>query len=407
MTRRLAGPWHSCCITWSRSAGRQLGLARAGQLLANALLHLAYPRLRGLRLRLAEALLAVLALSILTSCKKVGEVLSQLPLVVPDAASWTETAGAKVIEATITQAGGALASGLAVRCEVSFALPPGHPQTVRSLPAARLDGNRFRCDIGASARAPIRNNHLLIYEWFVEGLGANGQMAILGRSGLLRHQVGCDQQTASAFLRNMQGTVVSAFGGTQSLSQIQQKGYAPTHFTHQPFPLPPLLVQRVFKGMGVAFARRDDLPAASGLDDGSAPRVDSPNLLLFVPARTVPGHDSLAAHGTSYSLIGWAYTATLTRSPIDQPPQLGCIPLHEWFMHEAGVHTKDGGFAPRAGATVPGARHDRLWDLHVWFDASGTPRLGMFNFPDASSGAVPGGYEAPVGSFFYPSFHSP
>ena len=313
-----------------------------------------------------------------------------------------------MVVAKITQAAGALASGLSVRCEVGFAMPPGQQQTVGSLPAEQLDGNRFRCDIGTSARAAIRNNHVLVYEWLVEGVGANGQMAILGRSGLLRYQVGCDQQASAAFLRNMQATVESAFGGTKkSMNQIRQMGYVPTHFTRQPLPLPPLVVQKVFKGMGVAFARPDDLPATGGLGDGSAPRVDRPNLLLFAPDSTVSGRDDLARPGARYSLIGWGYTANLARSPIHQPPQLGCVPLHEWFIHEAGVHTEDGGFAPLADATVLGARHDKLWDIHFWRDASGTPRLGILNFPNASGGAEPPGYEAPTGSFYYPGFSSP
>lgn len=343
--------------------------------------------------------------------------IAQLPLITPVTPVWIETSPntLKVLDATITQNNGPPDPALRVTCDFNFAAPPGQLAPSRTIVATPITDTLFRCTLPAATQAAVRNNHVLVFEWIVEG-ASNGQLVPVARSGVQRFQVGCDGPAAVASLTGVQGSVLSRFGAQMTFAQIAAAGYLPTHSTLLPTitqtPLgsvsgPPfVLVQKVFDGMGVAFARAIDVPGATGFVPSGPLTVASPNLLLFVPSATVPGDATLAAPNATFRLIGWAYAANLASFPLPNPPGFGCFPLHEWFLHEAGVHTLDGGFTPNASVGTLGAGHARLWDLHVWVGAAGVPGLGILNVNGAGT-PTPSGFIAPAGSFFHPPFAQP
>jgi len=121
-----------------------------------------------------------------------------------------------------------------------------------------------------------------------------------------------------------------------------------------------------------------------------------------------------------YTLVGWAYLVEYDPSHPEPPAQTQpgfakCIPKQDWLIHEAGFHLFDGGFQPTPGVAPPGPAlpptaflwHPRLWDLHVWVNLCGSPRVGYLDqLPDGRlvSGA---GHSAPTGSYFYPPITDP
>lgn len=336
-------------------------------------------------------------------------VVSQLPVIRVFPPTWDADDSPKVISAVITQNNGPLSPQLRVRCDFAFATPPNQVPTWRSVDAEALAGNVWNCTLPDGLA--VRNNHVLLFEWLVESTDQQGQPLAVARSDVREFHVGCADP--AGFLRQEQLAVLQRFGGLTTLDRIITQGFVPTHTTTLPADIggisvsTPIPVNKVFRGMGVAFARAQDILAAGNFVPSGTPQPGSPNLLLFLPSATVDGRPDLDAPGATYQLIGWAYAANLTSFP-DGPPSVGCFPLHEWFFHEEGIHTLDGGFSPGAGSAL-GAPHARLWDLHVWADSdSGIPELGIFNVTGAGGATTPAsGYEAPAGSFFYPEFAQP
>ena len=148
-------------------------------------------------------------------------------------------------------------------------------------------------------------------------------------------------------------------------------------------------------------------------DDSQAGR---PDYALFYAARPASVADSTnaALPKNPYTLVGWAYLDLFDYAQPNPPQQtaLGfgrCIPKQAWLIHEAGWHLQDGGFLPTAGAPFPPfvppnalLWHPRAWDLHVWINLCGFPRIGFMN--QLSDGRLVSGtgYAAPTGTFFYP-----
>jgi hypothetical protein len=233
-------------------------------------------------------------------------------------------------------------------------------------------------------------------------VSSQGQANPVARSGVKTFHVGCADP--SRFLRDDQAAVLGSFGALSTTAQILLAGYLPTHPTvHDLAP-----VNKVFKGMGVAFARAQDLAAAGNFVPSGLPQSGQPNLLLFLPSATVAGRPDLSHPAATYALIGWAYAVNLTTAPGPFPPNVGCFPLHEWFFHEAGVHTLDGGFSLGVASAL-GVPHERLWDLHLWArSGSGIPELAILNVTGAGGATTPSvGFEAPEGSFFHPPIPLP
>jgi len=130
-----------------------------------------------------------------------------------------------------------------------------------------------------------------------------------------------------------------------------------------------------------------------------------PDLLMYEPERPDGLSDQQWQEAISddvpearYQLIGWAFGAVFDPQ---QRPRISCIPSHEWFIHEAGYHLRDGTMELTApNEQFPGEKgvpalnvaasaiatdasqillgthpqpnkqkmlwHPRIWDLHVW-----------------------------------------
>jgi len=338
------------------------------------------------------------------------DLVAQLPVITSVPPNFDAATPQKILAATITQNNGQLNPSLRVGCQVFFASPPQQLPTVRFVPAQQLAGNVYNCVLPASL--PIRKNHVLMFEWLVESINQQGQATPVARSGVKQFHVGCPSPTQ--FLRNDQAAVLGRFAGVLTSDQILGLGYVPTHPAVDTIAVnvggvtvPTLFTgNKVFRGMGVAFARSTDILAAGNFVPSGLPVSGQPNLLLMQPSTTVPGRPDLAPLGATFTLLGWAYAVNLSTVPGPFPPDVGCFPLHEWFFHEAGVHTLDGGFSLSLAA--PGVGHARLWDIHVWSRASGLPALGILNVTGAGGATTPGaGFDTPDGSFFHPNIPLP
>ncbi len=137
-------------------------------------------------------------------------------------------------------------------------------------------------------------------------------------------------------------------------------------------------------------------------------RIDAPPplppLLLDAPSEASSPEDWLDVDGEDgpYRLAGWGYFATYV--PGSEPPARRCIEPHEWFVHEAGWHTTDGGMILTPGAEREPPRptgvgvffwHPQTWDIHFWAGEDGVPTIAFDN-PRAREGGV----RLPEGSFF-------
>jgi hypothetical protein len=350
-------------------------------------------------------LVATLACTFAAGC----DFVSQFPVIETFPPAFGPGDDRKVFSAVITQNGEAIDPSLRVRCEVSFAVPRTQIATVQSIDAERQAGTVFSCALPDGTA--VRNNNVMQFEWIAESIN-DGEAVPVAKSGVKTFQIGCDDP--AGFLRADQASVMERFGALTTLAAIGVAGFLPTHPTTVSVsvggvPSPQLPTNKVFKGMGAAFARAVDVPAAGGFVPLGAPASGDPNLLLFRPSATVEGRPDLADPFATYALIGWAYAATVGGDfPADTPPGAGCFPLHEWFFHEEGHHTMDGGFTPGPQFSAIGVYHPRVWDMHVWADASGVPRLGILNVTGAGGATTPGdGFEASADSFFYPAFTDP
>jgi hypothetical protein len=331
-------------------------------------------------------------------CEPACEVVSQFPVITAVRPNWNANTQTKVLAATIVQNNGPLNESLVVRCDVFRRPPRTQAPTVIPIPAERLAGNTFNCTLPDDLSDSIRNNDVVVFEWIVESMNAQGDPVPVARSPVAEFHVGCEDP--AQFLRNDQQMVVNSFGALTTAVELAAAGYVPTHPTVTFVNAVPFPVNKVFRGMGAAFARAQDILSAGNFVPSGLPQSGRPNLLLLLPSMTVAGSPDLSDPAATYSLIGWAYAVNLTTSDEDTPPDAGCFPRHEWFFHEEGHHTADGGFSPGLGSAL-GPPHARLWDIHVWRRPDGLPALGILNI--AGGVTTPAaGYQGPANSFFYP-----
>ena len=245
----------------------------------------------------------------------------------------------------------------------------------------------------------------------------------LGLAACNGSQPGCDALATGLEMAAAQETIIARYG---QINDARNAGFAPSH------------LYVTFAGMGMAVARviriqqgafPEMLPEATSVED--------PNLLFYMPTGTPatvglfnqPGSFSDAEADPPYRLIGWGYFVAF--DPATRPT-LGCVPQPEWFVHEAGWHTWDGGFVATpppgepAGArgsaaislppllpppfTVVGPSgalsggvvwHQRYWDIHVWRNDDGFPGFGIFN---PFGGAPTFGAGLPGNAFFIRNF---
>lgn len=155
------------------------------------------------------------------------------------------------------------------------------------------------------------------------------------------------------------------------------------------------------------------------------------SFLLYAgnPAATVAQSTNAGLPKNPYTFVGWGYLVDYYTSPTSPQAPVQtvagfakCVPAQEWFIHESAYHLLDGGLLLTPCALTPAQCalqavgllpppppppnalfwHPRAWDLHVWINLCGHPRIGLYNqHPDGRliSGA---GYSGPTGSFFFP-----
>lgn len=129
----------------------------------------------------------------------------------------------------------------------------------------------------------------------------------------------------------------------------------------------------VLDGMGVTLV---NVRAAAG----------KPELLVYRPAGDPADWSDADRADPPYTLVGWGYLSPIAGGP----PSRDCLETTEWFIHEAGWHMRDGTMLVTPGATAEPARpsdkasniwywHPRAWDIHLWIDASGLPRVTLLD----------------------------
>jgi hypothetical protein len=129
----------------------------------------------------------------------------------------------------------------------------------------------------------------------------------------------------------------------------------------------------------------------------------APQLVMYLPAEGRDATDGVA--DPPYRLIGWGYVA----SPgTGMPPWVMCgISPRDFFLHQAGWHTNDGGMTLTPGDPdywrdgVPGGvfYHQLSWSVHIWFDPRGLPFLPLVQ--PCPPFRIPG-VALPAGAFFWP-----
>ena len=137
-----------------------------------------------------------------------------------------------------------------------------------------------------------------------------------------------------------------------------------------------------------------------------------PHLLFYEPSREAKNVVDALGPDFPYRLRGWGYIP-----PYDyhqHPSLFSCLRRGDWFVHERGVHTLDGGFyaippeesvhGTAAGdepALPPpdhlGVPHARFWDIHFWL-GDRVPAVSLLN-----PGPMIPGVDPHLGEwFFYP-----
>jgi hypothetical protein len=358
-----------------------------------------------MRRRPIRIVMAVLIVLICNGCTQRCEpVVITLPKIT-DLAISPRFPADRTITAKITWDGEPLDPVWRVRCQFRFRTNPRSAVGPRpDVNALRGPDNLYGCVLPTLTMP--QDHHVLEFEWLVGAFDNFGIFNVLQRSGVIVKQLGClNTGQPEQFLRGNQSGVLDRFGETTTESELKDADYIQSH----PFPISLFVVgNTVFEGMGEAWVRRDDLKAALN----QAPSVifpKEPSVLMFLPDGGDLGNRTLR-------LLGWAYAVNDQTAPFPDPPDIPgfCIPRHEWFFHEAGIHTADGGFSPGIPPDPLGVPHARLWDVHLWLDvATGVPRFGICNHEDDEEArecdgtVTPDGLVPPQGSFFYPEITFP
>jgi hypothetical protein len=155
-------------------------------------------------------------------------------------------------------------------------------------------------------------------------------------------------------------------------------------------------------GMGLAVQPADFL--LNPLKPGN------PDLLFYEPSPAAEDVTDSTGPDFPYRLRGWGY---ITWYDYDQHPTfLPCMARRDWFIHERGVHTLDGGMdatpppedvhgtasgntPPVPSATRPGVGHPRWWDIHFWV-GDRVPTVSLLN-----PGRLIRGIDPRIGELFY------
>lgn len=287
--------------------------------------------------------------------------------------------------AVITQANGnPIPSNYMVTARVEWAMPGGQQALHQELDVIADSATEFSVMATGQLAESARVGDL---RWLVEGTNDN----LLGEANR-RFQVDCPDGP-DAELASMQEEVLDRFGDFTTLQEIEDEGWAEN--THGNINI---------RGIGISFINPQIELVA-----------DTPSLIMFIES----GDDAdptNTALDEPLQLVGWGYPAPQV---FEERPTFGCVPYHEWFLHAAGWHTpEDGGMvvdpgvenveeypaalqAAEAGGGLL-AYHPQVWDLHLWADESGVPRVTIWNDPGGAR--IPStGFDALDDTiFFYP-----
>lgn len=191
----------------------------------------------------------------------------------------------------------------------------------------------------------------------------------------------CTQAARLEALRAVQASVGASFPSvvtnldSASAPGRALEGYAPSHG------------HVVLQGLGLALV---NIRAPEG----------APELLFYRASGQPAGWLDCVGADPPYTLVGWGYLAP----PSTPPPAVHCLQPAEWFIHEAGWHMKDGSMVVTSGAVKeperPAALADRIWywhpsawDIHLWLDPSGVPRVTELDAQAPAGGiSLPGAF---------------
>lgn len=324
------------------------------------------------------------------------------PTITDATVPWTGPASDRILRADVSVPSGWRLNNVFVR----FArhVWPGPPAAHHGSAAAQPgDGTRFFFVPAGVLQFPV--SHTLFYQWFMEYSLADGGTEVLTvQSEERRLVVGCTPEGTSRDL----GEALAAHA--DRLTTTTPHVLAPL----QGFPVPAHLNASIL-GNGMTFAiPPGQIPTAGGVD------LNRPSLAFYAPRPRAPD-ETVASYNSTvseplfadspYSFIGIAYTAAYDPA---RRPTVGCIPSHQWFVHEAGFHLLNGGMlmtppndnGVRGSGTIfaappvfppPGVWHSRFWDLHVWLPPDGNPANPIMTI--LRPGGVPG-LTLPAGAFF-------
>lgn len=315
---------------------------------------------------------------------------------------WPAPGGNRVLEAEVNIPDGLTVDAIYARYTRHYWPGAKDAHDVEAVPVPGQP-NRYRV-VPPQAIGALKADHLF-WEWFIDyRRGASGVITARSASPDKPHDmvVGCTVNDIEVTLRSIRNAAAQ-------FSDDYRENRSHPVFAH--------IIAASLANQGIPMARAGKI---FSLGDVS---VNQPDLLQFRPRPRFPGESEEiyqqlitdnAQEGGS-RLEGLVYG--VTHNDTKRRPRLGCIPSSEWFIHEAGSHTPDGGMirfqvnedvpgetlvngvAAPAGFNAPfgSVWHPRIWDLHAWLpeDEDALPIL-QIDSPEP----IPGLQMRP-GLFFY------
>lgn len=346
-------------------------------------------------------LLSVIAL-MLAGCGGDGGGLIPNPTIENREVFWPRNGGTRVLEANVNIPEGLTVDAIYARYTRHYWPGAQDAHEIEAVPVPGSPG-RYRA-IPALAIAAPRADHLF-WEWFIDyRRGASDVITARSASPDAPHDmvIGCTANDMDVTLRAIRNAAAQ-------FSDDYRENLSHPVFSH--------IIAASLQNQGVPMASAGKLFSLNDVN------VNNPDLLQFKPRDRFPGEteegylqqitDNAQEGGSR--LVGLVYG--VLHNDAKRRPSMGCIPSSEWFIHEAGSHTQDGGMirfqvnedvpgetlvnglVPPPGFNAPfgSVWHPRIWDLHAWLpeDEDALPIL-QIDSPEP----IPGLAMAP-GLFFY------
>lgn len=194
---------------------------------------------------------------------------------------------------------------------------------------------------------------------------------LTGSIALYSAQIG--ETIATSAIREAQSRIIEKYGEMSlSIDPLgvfkhgrEGDGFIPSH------------AFAMIEGYGLAMARLDGPHQTDPATGRVVKDLSEPDLLFYAPK------DPSRPEKKEYILIGWGWFSDYEPG---KPPLLEGVSDQDWFLHESGWHTADGGFvatppnedypgqvaapAPTRQDNPPGkmvlGAHARMWDFHFW-----------------------------------------